>query len=132
MLLVDTKHDGLSEAVSLLEKVSQMSGHRLRPGTKGNATFKIRGLVFLIGNGATVSVKIILARPPSGGIPLCNDTVHAIRRKKPVINALLETISVKRVSKIKIGIAILLPEWRSRHTQLIPRLKILKNVTPVT
>ena len=69
MFLIDAEHDRLGEAVGLLQELGQMPSNRFGAGSKRDDTLEILGLIFVVGNGAPIAIKLVLAGSPSGGIP---------------------------------------------------------------
>src|ERR1035437_7099701 len=131
MFLIHAKDNRLGKAVSFLEKIRQMPGDSLRAGAEGDAPLKIGCGINLVGNFAAVTVEVVLARSPTGGVPLRDDAMHAIGCEEAVVNALPQTVSVNRVAEIKVGVAVLVAQRRGRHAELIRRLEIFKNLAPV-
>lgn len=60
-----------------------------------------------------LAIKLVNAGPPARRIPFGDHTMHAIRRKKTVLNALPQAVLVDRIAEIKIGIAIVVAQRRS-------------------
>ena len=70
VLLVDAEHDGLGEAVGLLQKFAQEAGDGQRAGVQCHRRLEVLGQVFLVGNGATAAVQVACRRPvPTAGDP---------------------------------------------------------------
>jgi hypothetical protein len=57
--------------------------------------------------------------------------MDAVRREESVINALPQAVGVKRIVKVAIGVAVIMPQRRCRHADLKCRLEILQNFAPV-
>ena len=86
--------------------------------------------VFLVGDRPAIAVEIGLARPPPGGIPFGDDTVHSVRRQEAVIDPLPQAVFVNRIAEIAVGVTVVLAQRRCRHAELISRLKIFQDNAP--
>ncbi len=90
----------------------QMSGVELRAGTQGDGALEVLGVVLVIGNGLPVSVEIVQAGVPPGGVPLGGDASDAVGsddvsvRDGPLLS--------KRVRFVLPGRA--LPSWDNKFT----------------
>src|SRR5438034_4139162 len=131
VLLIDAEDDCFSKAIGLLHELGEMSRDRFRASTQRNDSLKILCLIFVVRNLATVSIKIVFARTPTGGIPFGDYTVNAIRREKSIVDALPQTVLVDRVSEVAIRVAVVITKWRCCHPELHCRLEVFKNLTPV-
>ena len=131
VFLIHAKHDGFGETVGLLEEICEMPGDSLRAGAKGHASLEIgRGINF-VRDFAAVTVEFVLARSPTGGVPLRHDAMHAVGREETVINTLPQAVSVNRVAEIKVGVAVVVAQRRRRHAELIGGRKVFEDVAPV-
>ena len=52
-------------------------GYGLGAGAQGNPPLEIAGGVNLVRNFAAVTVEVVLARSPTGGVPLGDDAMNA-------------------------------------------------------
>ena len=101
MFLIHAEDDGLGKAVGFLEEVCQMPRNRQGTRAQGNHALEVFGLVFVVGNLAPIAVNFVFARSPARCVPLGDDTVDAVGRKKTVINALTQTVLVDRIAEIQ-------------------------------
>src|SRR2546429_7125419 len=124
MFLVNTENDGLVEAIGLLEKLGQVTSDG--PGTlaQSNFTFKLRGLVFLIGYDTPIKVTCARSRTPASYVVAGHDAMHMVWCQEAVINALAETVRVDWVAEIAIGIDIVIALGGGGHAKLIGRFEV--------
>src|SRR5689334_17196530 len=102
MFLINTKDNRLCKPVRLLKKLREVSSDGLCASAKCYAALEVSGPIHFVWNFPAVPIEIVLARAPSGGIPLCHNTVNAIRREETVVNSLPKTIDIDRIAKVKI------------------------------
>ena len=109
-----------------------MPRNRQGTGAQGNDALEVFGLIFVVGDLAPKAVNFVLARPPSCGVPLGDDTVDPVGREKTVIDALTQTVLVDRIAEIQIGVAVVFAQRRRRHAKLEGGLEMFKNDAPRT
>ena len=131
MFLIHTEDDGFAETVGLFEEVGEVAGDGLGSGLQGNNPFKVPGMIFVIRNGAAVTIQLAKFGPPTGGVHGGNDPVHPVRGQETVLDALAETVSVDGIAEILIGIDVVMAQGRGGHTQLRGRLKIFEDLPPI-
>ena len=108
VFLIDTKNDGLGEAVGVFEKIGQMAGYGLGTLAQGDNTLEALGGIFPVGNHPAIAVHLAATRSPADRVVGGNDPVHPVGREKAVGNALGQTVSVDWSPEILIGIAVIL------------------------
>src|SRR5207302_5330870 len=89
-------------------------------------------LIFLIWDFAAVAIEFVFARSPARCVPFGDDTMNAIRCKKAVFDALAQTVLVNWIAEIKIGVAIVLTQWRGRHPELGSGAEVFEDLAPIT
>lgn len=131
VLLIDTKNDGLGELVSAFHEVAQVAGEGLGSGTQCDDPFKVLGLILAVRDLPPIAIHLALAGPPACRIHIRDYSMHPIGSQKTVIDARTQTVRVDGITKITIGIAVVLPLRGGRHPDLERRLKIAQDFTPV-
>src|SRR4051794_16319415 len=109
-----------------------MARDGMRAGTKSHHALKVLCLVFIIGYRTAIAIQFVTVWTPAGGVPLRNDAMNAIWRKKAVIDALPETVLVDRISEIQIGVTIVSTQRGCCHAKLISGLEVIEDNTPRT
>src|SRR5438094_6382658 len=94
VFLINTEDDCFREAIRLVQKISEVFCNGLGPLEQSNFSFKVRRSVNLIWNASPIAINIVFARPPTRRIPLSNDTVDSIWRKKPVLDTLPQAVLI--------------------------------------
>src|SRR5258708_1309756 len=100
-----------------------MARNCLGARTQRHDTFEFRRLVFFIGYRAPVPVEIVLARTPSCGIPLSDDSMDAIWREKAIFDPLAQAVLIDRITEVQIRVAVFFARRSRSHAQLIRRLE---------
>ena len=131
MLLVHAEDDGLGEAIRFLQEVRKVAGDGFGTGFKRDQPVEIRRAVKAVRDLPAVAIHLAGRRPPACSIDGGDDAVHAVGRKEAVIDALPEAVGVERIVEIAVCVAVVLPQRRCRHAELICRLEILQNLPPV-
>jgi len=131
MLLVHAEDDRLREAIGLREEMREMARDRFGARAQRDDALEILGVILIVGNLAPEAVEFALARPPPGGVIVRDDAVHAIGRQEAVRDALRQRVGIERRAEIGVGVPVIIPERRRRHAELIGRLEIVQNVSPV-
>src|SRR5947207_9414190 len=97
VFLINTKDDCFREAIGLVQKISEMLCNRFGPLEQSNFSFEVRRSVYLVWNAPPIAINIIFTRPPTRRIPLSDDTVDSIRRKKTVFDSLPQAVLVNGI-----------------------------------
>src|SRR5438094_4007456 len=100
MFLINTEDDCFREAIGLVQKIGEMLCNRFGPLEQSNFSFKVSRSVNLIWNASPIAINIVFARPPTRCIPLRDDTVDSIWRKKTVFDSLPQTVLVNRIPEV--------------------------------
>src|SRR5206468_6597870 len=104
--------------------------NRFGPLEQSNFSFEVRRSVNLVWNATPIAITIIFTRPPTRRIPLSDDTVDSIRRKKTVFDSLPQAVLVNGIPEVKVCVTGFVAQRRGGHAKLIGRLKVFKNSTP--
>src|SRR6266568_9605945 len=104
MFLINTENDGLVEAIGLFEKLGQVASDGPGALAQSNFTFKLRRLVILFGYDTPIEVAGAGSGTPARYIIARHDTMHMVRRKETIVNALSEAVSVDGIAEIAVGI----------------------------
>ena len=132
VLLVDAEDDGLGEAVRLLEELGEVPGDRLGTRAKRHEPLEVLGMVLVVGDGSAIAVQLVLARAPTGRVPLGDDAMHSVGGEEPVVDPLAQAVLVDRIPEVEVGVASLLAERRGGHAELHGRLEVLQDDPPGT
>src|SRR5262249_48781004 len=76
-------------------------------------------------------VELPLVRSPAGSVVRGQNPVNPIRGQEAIGDALLEAIRVERVAEVDVGVSVVLPERRGRHSELGSWVEGLQDVPPV-
>ncbi len=128
--MIDTEDNRFCETVSLLHKFGEMTSNRFCSSSQGYDALEIPSGIFVIRNGSTITINLVLARPPPGGIPFGNDSMNAVGREESVFDSLSKTVLVNWIAEIEVSIPAFLPKGRRRHSELNSWLKIFENHAP--
>ena len=131
MLLIDAENDRLGETVGSFEMVGEMPGDRSVRARQGHHSLEIDGVVFFVRDGTAETVDVTLTGPPAGSVPGGDYAMDAIRRQKPIVNALPQTVGVDRYSEIVGMCRHCLRAGRGGQSQLVGRFEILQNFAPI-
>src|SRR5437762_14280814 len=105
--------------------------NRFGPLEQSNFSFEVRRSVNLVWNATPIAINIILTRPPTRRIPLSDDTVDSIRRKKTVFDPLPQTVFVDWITEVEVRVASFVAQRCGCHAKLIGRLEVFENLAPV-
>ena len=131
VFLVYAKHNGFRKAVGALHELSEVVSNGVGAGAKRHDPFKILGAVFPVRDFPPVAVKLALGRSPAARVHGGNYSMHAVGGEKAVLDPLLEAVGVERFPKVAVSVAVILPQRRRGHPQLVGWLKILQYLPPV-
>ena len=97
-----------------------------------SATTRSKSLVsvFVVGDRPAVAIKLVLARPPAGGVPFGDDAMHAIGREEAVVDALPQAVLVDRIAEVEVGVAVVVAQRRRGHAELIGGLEVFEDGAP--
>jgi hypothetical protein len=132
VLLVDAEHDGLGEAVDLLEELCEVPSDRLGAGAECHEPLEVLGVVLIVGDGSAVAIQLVLARTPAGRVPLGDDPMHAVGREEAIVDPLTQAVLIDRIPEVEIGVAGLLTKRCRGHAELDRRLEVLQYDPPGT
>src|SRR4051794_24995173 len=90
VLLIHAKDNGLAEAVSLLQKLGEISCNRLSTCLERHQSLEILRTVLPVRNFSAVAVGFSFGRSRPGRIHSGNDSVYAVRSQETIVNALLQ------------------------------------------
>ena len=113
VLLADAEDDRLRETVGLAHEAGEVPGDGPGPRPDRDQTLEVRGVVLGVRDRSSVPVDLALARAPSGGIVVGDDTMHAEGGEKPVLDALGKAVFIDRIAEIRVGIDVVLAARRS-------------------
>lgn len=131
VFLIDTKNDGLGEAVGVFEKIGQMAGDGLGTLAQGDDALEVLGGIFPVGNRPAIAVQLARTRTPADRVVVGNDPVHPVGREKAVGNALGQAVFVDGSPEILIGVAVVLTQWGGGHAELDGWREPFQDAAPV-
>src|SRR5207302_1516533 len=88
VLLIDTKDNGLGEAVGLPHEIREIACDGICASTQRDHSFEVLGLVFVVRNLPSVAIELLFAWTPASCIPLRYDAVDAVRREESILYSL--------------------------------------------
>ncbi len=131
VFLIDAKDDCLREAIGLVQKISEMLCNRFGSLEQSNFSFEVRRSINLVWDATPIAINIIFTRPPTRRIPLSDDAVDSIWRKKAVFNSLPQTVLVNRIAEVKVRVASFIAQRCGCHAELVGGLEVFEDLAPI-
>ncbi len=106
--------------------------NRFCAGSERDDALEISCGIFVVRDGPPVTIKLVFARPPTGGIPFGNNPMNAIRREESIFDSLPKTVLINRVAEIEICVTGFLPQRSSCHSELDRWFEVFEDHAPCT
>ena len=128
MLLGSTEDDGLFVRVNLVQQLLHTVFVTLLNLYSAIIEIRLRVNLFHVYLSTLHDIAFLILVV----VNVARRDVHTERNKETVFDSLFQRIGIYRLSKVGIGIGIVLSSWCGSHTQLISAVKVLHQLSPLT